>query len=73
MGCADADQEARKHCKALKKFNSVELTELGFGDAPSSDLLIIPERDVYRRIMRSRLPQAEAFEEWVVGPAPISL
>ena len=28
---------------------------------------IIPERDVYRLIMRSKLPQAEAFEEWVVG------
>lgn len=28
---------------------------------------IIPERDVYRLIMRSRLPEAERFEEWVVG------
>jgi len=30
-------------------------------------LLIIPESDVYRLIMRSRLPEAERFEEWVVG------
>lgn len=28
---------------------------------------IIPERDVYRLIMRSNLPAAERFEEWVVG------
>ncbi|WP_211828651.1 phage antirepressor KilAC domain-containing protein [Kistimonas asteriae] len=28
---------------------------------------IIPERDVYRLIMRSKLPAAEAFEEWVVS------
>ncbi len=28
---------------------------------------IIPERDVYRLIMRSKLPAAERFEEWVVG------
>ena len=28
---------------------------------------IIPERDVYRLIMRSKLPTAEAFEEWVTG------
>ncbi|MDV7391650.1 BRO family protein, partial [Arthrospira platensis SPKY1] len=28
---------------------------------------IIPERDVYRLIMRSKLPAAEQFEEWVVG------
>jgi prophage antirepressor-like protein len=28
---------------------------------------IIPERDVYRLVMRSKLPSAEKFEEWVVG------
>lgn len=28
---------------------------------------IIPERDVYRLIMRSKLPAAEKFENWVVG------
>lgn len=28
---------------------------------------IIPERDVCRLVMRSKLPAAEAFEEWVVG------
>jgi prophage antirepressor-like protein len=31
------------------------------------DYSIIPESDVYRLIMRSRLPAAERFEEWVVG------
>ncbi|MDD1795118.1 phage antirepressor, partial [Enterovibrio sp. ZSDZ42] len=28
---------------------------------------IIPERDVYRLIMRSKLPEAEKFEDWVVS------
>lgn len=28
---------------------------------------IIPERDVYRLVMRSKLPSAEQFEEKVVG------
>lgn len=28
---------------------------------------IIPERDLYRLIMRSKPPEAERFEEWVVG------
>jgi anti-repressor protein len=28
---------------------------------------IIPERDLYRLIIRSKLPEAEKFEEWVVG------
>jgi anti-repressor protein len=29
--------------------------------------VLIPERDVYRLVMRSKLPSAERFEEWVVG------
>ena len=28
---------------------------------------IIPERDMYRLVMKSKLPAAEQFEEWVVG------
>lgn len=28
---------------------------------------VIPERDVYRLIMRSKLSEAMQFEEWVVG------
>ncbi|MCX4024769.1 phage antirepressor KilAC domain-containing protein [Endozoicomonas sp. SM1973] len=31
------------------------------------ELVIIPERDVYRLIMRSKLPEAQQFEDWVVG------
>jgi len=31
------------------------------------EMTIIPERDVYRLIMRSKLPSAERFEDWVVG------
>lgn len=31
------------------------------------DVTLIPERDVYRLVMRSKLPAAERFEEWVVG------
>ncbi|ASL26226.1 phage antirepressor [Azotobacter chroococcum] len=28
---------------------------------------LIPERDLYRLVMKSQLPAAERFEEWVVG------
>lgn len=51
------------HCKgALKQglpHPQSENTEI--------EMTIIPERDVYRLIMRSKLPSAEKFEEWVVG------
>lgn len=48
------------HCKGAAKHSI--LTKGGRQSAT-----IIPERDVYRLIMRSKLPSAEAFEEWVVG------
>jgi prophage antirepressor-like protein len=31
------------------------------------NMTIIPERDVYRLVMNSKLPAAEEFEEWVVS------
>jgi prophage antirepressor-like protein len=31
------------------------------------DTIIIPERDLYRLVLRSKMPKAEEFEEWVVA------
>lgn len=31
------------------------------------ETIVIPEADLYRLILRSKLPQAEAFQDWVVG------
>ena len=60
LGYNDTDQAIRKHCKAPSKRRV--LTAGGHQIVNT-----IPERDVYRLIMRSRLPAAEKFEEWVVG------
>lgn len=49
-----------QHCKGGRK---TPLPSAG----GVQDMTIIPERDVYRLIMRSKLPSAERFEEWVVG------
>jgi prophage antirepressor-like protein len=67
LGYADPDKAVRQHCKAMKRFNSAELAELGLANPPPSGLVLIPERDVYRLIMRSSLPAAERFENWVVA------
>ncbi len=57
LGYANPSNAVQAHCKA--KRNEV---------IPDSGMTaIIPERDVYRLIMRSKLPAAEQFEEWVVG------
>ena len=57
---ADTDQAVRIHCKAAKTY-PVEMT------GQVRHVKVIPERDLYRLVMRSQMPAAEAFEEWVVG------
>lgn len=60
LGYSDVSQAVRMHCKGV-----VESTIPTAGGNQKAK--IIPERDVYRLIMRSKLPAAERFEEWVVG------
>ena len=60
LGYANARAAVAQHCKGVAKHDT--LTAGGI-----QALAIIPERDLYRLIMRSRLPAAERFEEWVVG------
>lgn len=65
LGYSNPQKAVRDHCKAPRRAG-----DLGVND-PFTPLdpqtLLIPERDVYRLIMRSHLPEAERFEEWVVG------
>jgi len=67
LGYSDADKAVRDHCKSLKLFKPADLAGLGFESPPPRGLNFIPERDVYRLVMRSKLPAAERFEDWVVG------
>lgn len=60
LGYSNTRDAIKRHCKGVVKHDT--LTSKG-----NQDVSIIPERDVYRLIMRSKLPEAEAFEEWVVG------
>jgi len=64
LGYKDTKDAIRQHCKSailLKGGDSPLLTKSPYG------IFVIPERDLYRLIMRSKLPAAERFEEWVVG------
>ncbi|ANH74506.1 BRO family, N-terminal domain protein [Ralstonia insidiosa] len=60
LGYADANAAVARHCKAVTTCSDVSSGQV-------RHVQIIPERDVYRLVMRSKLPGAEAFEEWVVG------
>lgn len=60
LGYADTDYAIRAHCKASQ-------TWAGESSGQVRHMKIIPERDLYRLVMKSQLPAAERFEEWVVG------
>ncbi|WP_409968482.1 BRO family protein [Bengtsoniella intestinalis] len=59
LGYTNARDAMRRHCKGVVKHDT--LTEGGI-----QSLSFIPEPDVYRLIFRSKLPAAQAFEQWVV-------
>lgn len=63
LGYANPSSAVAKHCKSKGVAFYYPLKT----DGGTQDVRFIPERDVYRLIMRSKLPAAEAFEEWVVG------
>ncbi|WP_051560482.1 phage antirepressor KilAC domain-containing protein [Marinobacterium jannaschii] len=64
LGYANPSRSVKDHCKAAQVLKSTDTVVL---DIPPRGLQIIPERDIYRLVMKSQLPAAEEFEEWVVG------
>lgn len=58
LGYSDTAQAIRTHCKGV-----VEITTPTNGG--NQILKFIPEGDIYRLIIRSKLPSAEKFERWV--------
>ena len=66
LGYMNPSKAISDHCRGA----NVSLLPSASGD---QNYTIIPERDVYLLIMRSKLPAAERFEEWVVGTVLPSL
>ena len=61
LGYSNPQKAVRDHCKRAQP--------VGVNDSFTLDhqTVIIPEPDIYRLVLRSKLPEAERFEEWVVG------
>jgi len=57
LGYASPKDAVSAHCKGAAKHRLP--TKGG-----NQEVTIVPERDVYRLIMKSKLPSAEKFEEW---------
>lgn len=60
LGYSDTADATQRHCKSGKKVFHPH--ENGVGGV---NMVYIPEKDVYRLIMRSNLPDAEKFQDWV--------
>lgn len=60
LGYKNGRDAIAKHCKGV-----------AFYDTPTTSgiqaMSILPERDLYRLVMKSKLPAAEKFENWVVS------
>lgn len=64
LGYNDPHDALNKHCKSLIKIDSGETQELGLGFKPKG-VILAPEPDLYRLILKSKLPSAERVQDWV--------
>lgn len=61
LGYSDTDGAIRSHCK---KSDSLFVPH-GNGKPGGTSMKFIPESDLFRLVMGSRLPRAEKFQDWV--------
>lgn len=59
LGYAIPHKAVQTHCKGVLKWNIPT-------NSGKQDVLFITEGDIYRLIMKSKLPSAEKFERWVM-------
>lgn len=64
LGYADPSRAVAEHCK--KSVKTTILVNNQYGKRTPLNQSIIPESDVYRLIMRSNLPDATRFQDWIV-------
>lgn len=61
LGYENPSRDVQRHCRKVNK-----ITQTTDSVGPPITLLIIPESDLYRLVMRSNLPSAERFQDWLV-------
>ena len=63
LGYAEAAKAVRTHCKGESVLDTP--IENQYGTVVMQPTKFISESDVYRLVMRSKLPEAEKFQDWV--------
>jgi prophage antirepressor-like protein len=70
LGYEKPSNAIHQHCKKSKSLKSLGYPVLGVSDLMTifgtTSIIVIPESDVYRLTMRSKLESAEKFQDWVV-------
>ena len=61
LGYRDVINAVKQHCRRVAKHHPYKQRV-----SSSQAINIIPESDFYRLVLRLKLPQAEAFQDWVV-------
>lgn len=64
LGYSNPHEALQDNCKSLIKLNSSQALELELGMRPKG-IILLTEPDLYRLIMRSKLPSAEKVQDWV--------
>mgnify|MGYP002614597033 CR=1 FL=1 len=67
LGYSNRYDAINRHCKGVVKHEGVSITTNQYGKSTEQkvEISFIPESDVYRLVMRSKLPEAEKFQDWV--------
>ncbi len=66
LGYADPAQAIKDHCKKAVNYTNGDKTVINeIKELHRTKALVIPESDVYRLVMRSKLERAEEFQDWV--------
>lgn len=64
LGYSNSSKAVSTHCKnGIKRM--LEVADSQNGNVVKTQTTIIPEGDIYRLIVKSKLPSAEKFETWV--------
>ncbi|EBZ1027902.1 DNA-binding protein [Salmonella enterica subsp. enterica serovar Muenchen] len=64
LGYENPARTLKDHCKSLINIDYTESVRLGLGFRPKG-VILLTEPDLYRLIMRSKLPSAEKVQDWV--------
>lgn len=62
LGYSNPSRSVQDHCKHAELLKT---TDFVAEDFPSRGMLFIPESDVYRLLMRSNMPKAVEFQDWI--------